>query len=88
MHKGLAVEKIAEELDVGGFCFIGDDLGDLEAFEAVAAMGKDGKATLLVCSASSEESALVPLSDVVVHGPDGVMAFLRQLTKDAAALRA
>ena len=44
--------------------------------------------TLLVCSASSEQSALVPLSDVVVHGPDGVMAFLRRLTADAAALRA
>ena len=88
MHKGLAVERIAEELDAGAFCFIGDDLGDLEAFEAVAALDKEGMPTLLVCSASSEESALVPLSDVVVHGPEGVMAFLRQLTEDAAATRA
>ena len=70
------------------FCFAGDDLGDLEAFETVAALGKDGLPTLLVCSASSEQSALVPLSDVVVHGPDGVMAFLAQLTADAADLRA
>jgi hypothetical protein len=30
----------------------------------------------------------VPMSDIVVHGPDGVMTFLRQLTSDAAALRA
>ena len=88
MHKGLVVERIAEEVDAGAFCFIGDDLGDLEAFEAVGALGKEGMPTLLVCSASDEESALVPLSDVVVHGPDGVMAFLRQLTEDAAALRA
>ena len=44
--------------------------------------------TLLVCSASDEQSALVPMSDIVVHGPDGVMAFLSQLTADAAALRA
>jgi trehalose 6-phosphate phosphatase len=44
--------------------------------------------TLLVCSASSEQSALVPLSDVIVHGPDGVMELLRRLTEDAAASRA
>ena len=88
MHKGLAVERLAEEVDAHGFCFIGDDLGDIEAFDAVAALGKEGMPTLLVCSASTEESALVPLSDVVVHGPDGVMAFLRQLTEDAADLRA
>ncbi|MGZ4449200.1 MAG: trehalose-phosphatase, partial [Nocardioides sp.] len=36
MHKGLAVEALAEELEAGGFLFAGDDLGDLEAFEAVA----------------------------------------------------
>ena len=47
-----------------------------------------GCATLLVCSADSEESALHPLSDVLVHGPEGVLDLLRQLTTDAAALRA
>jgi trehalose 6-phosphate phosphatase len=88
MHKGLVVETLVEELGAGAFCFSGDDLGDVEAFESVAALGKNGMPTLLVCSASSEESALVPLSDVIVHGPDGVMAFLGQLTVDAAALRA
>ena len=88
MHKGVVVERLSDEVDARAFCFVGDDLGDLEAFEAVATLGKQGWPTLLVCSASSEESALVPLSDLVVHGPDGVMAFLRQLTSDAAALRA
>ena len=88
MHKGVVVERLADEVGARAFCFVGDDLGDLEAFEAVATLGKQGWPTLLVCSASSEESALVPLSDLVVHGPDGVMAFLRQLTSDAAALRA
>ena len=39
--------------------------------------------TLLVCSASDEESALIPLSDVVVQGPEGVLDLLRQLTADA-----
>jgi trehalose 6-phosphate phosphatase len=88
VHKGVVVEALADELDAGGFVFIGDDLGDVEAFEAVAALGQGGVATLLVCSASDEESALVDLSDVLVRGPDGVMGFLRQLTQDAADLRA
>ena len=88
MHKGVVVEKLAAELHVGGFAFIGDDLGDIEAFEAVAALSRDGLPTLLVCSASDEESALVDLSDVLVHGPDGVMDLLRRFTHAAADLRA
>ena len=88
MHKGIVVERLVDELDAGGFVFVGDDLGDLEAFEAVAALAERGLPTLLVCSASDEESALVQPSDVLVHGPEGVLDLLRQLTADAAALRA
>jgi trehalose 6-phosphate phosphatase len=88
MHKGIVVETLVGELDAGGFVFVGDDLGDVEAFEAVAALSKGGLPTLLVCSASDEESGLVRLSDVLVHGPEGVLELLRQLTSDAAALRA
>jgi trehalose 6-phosphate phosphatase len=88
MDKGIVVRRLVDELRAGGFVFVGDDLGDVEAFEAVATLAKEGLATLLVCSASSEESALVPLSDVLVHGPEGVLELLSQLTTDAADLRA
>lgn len=88
MHKGLAVETLVEELSAGAFLFAGDDLGDLEAFEAVRSLGSRGMPTLLVCSGSSEVSALVAMSDVVVKGPEGVLDLLRQLTADARALRA
>jgi trehalose 6-phosphate phosphatase len=88
MHKGIAVQKLVDELHPGGFVFVGDDLGDVEAFEAVTRLGDDGMPTLLVCSASGEESALVELSDVLVRGPDGVLGLLRQLTADASSLRA
>lgn len=87
-HKGTAVRTIVEELDAGGFLFAGDDLGDLEAFEAVRQLGDDGMPTLLVASSSDEENALVGLADVVVPGPAGVLTLLRQLTEDAASLRA
>ena len=60
---------LAKELDAGGFLFAGDDLGDVEAFEAVAELREQGLPTLLVCSASDEESALVELLRRRRHGP-------------------
>ncbi len=83
MDKGAVVRSLVEELDAGGFLFAGDDLGDLEAFEAVAELRDQGLPTLLVCSLSNEQSALIELADVVVKGPDGVLDLLRQLTADA-----
>ena len=82
-HKGHAVQTLVEEQAAGGFLYAGDDLGDVEAFEAVAALRERGLATLLVCAASDEQSALVPLADVIVAGPDGVLALLRRLMTDA-----
>ena len=40
MDKGQVVRKLAEDLSASGFLFAGDDLGDLEAFEAVAASAR------------------------------------------------
>jgi trehalose 6-phosphate phosphatase len=83
MHKGLVVDYLTEHLEAGGFLFAGDDLGDLEAFEAVLDLRRRGLPTLLVCSASREEATLRDLADVLVDGPDGVLDLLRQLTRDA-----
>lgn len=86
-HKGLVVDRLAAVLDAQGFVFAGDDLGDVEAFEAVEELGKQGIAPLRVCSASDEQSALVELSDVVVRGPEGVIGLLRRLAADARERR-
>lgn len=88
VHKGQAVRTLVEELDARGFLFAGDDLGDLEAFDAVRELRDQGLDTLLVCSSSEEENALAPLADVIVTGPDGVLELLEQLTDDAASIRA
>jgi len=88
MHKGLVVRTLVEELDAGAFVFAGDDLGDLEAFEAVGELAREGMPTLLVCSASTEESRLAALADVVVKGPEGVLDLLRQLATDARDAKA
>lgn len=79
VHKGIAVAALARECQARAFVFVGDDLGDVEAFEAASALGVP---RFLVCSGSTEETALMDLADAVVPGPDGVMDFLTQLTSD------
>jgi trehalose 6-phosphate phosphatase len=85
MHKGEALRTIYDELGGHGVIFAGDDLGDIEAFRAVAELREQGRPGLLICSGSEEQKALVELSDIVVDGPDGVLALLRQFASDAAA---
>jgi trehalose 6-phosphate phosphatase len=84
MHKGLAVRTALSDHDGAGVLFVGDDLGDVEAFEAVRDLAEDGLPTLLVCSSSDEQDALHELADVVVDGPDGVMDFLESFAADAS----
>jgi trehalose 6-phosphate phosphatase len=84
MDKGHAVRALHEELEPAAMVYIGDDLGDVEAFEAVRGLRDDGMVGLLVCSGSLEQQALVERADLVVDGPDGVMDFLRRLGTDAA----
>ena len=83
MDKGQVVRTVVEELSAGGFLFAGDDLGDVEAFEAVDALREEGLPTFLVCSGSEEQQALAARADLVVDGPDGVLEFLRRLISDA-----
>ncbi len=84
MDKGDVLRSLVAEVGAEAICFGGDDLGDLEAYAAVEEFRAQGMPTLLVCSASDEESALRDRADVVVPGPPGVVALLRQLTQDAA----
>jgi trehalose 6-phosphate phosphatase len=88
MDKGMALRRLVEEYDARAVVFVGDDLGDVPAFEAVRQLRADGMPALLVCSGSEEESRLRDLADVVVPGPEGVLEFLRRLTADLVAARA
>lgn len=85
MHKGLAVRAAMEEHHGRGVVFVGDDLGDIEAFEAVRSLREGGLPALLVCSSSDEQEALAELADVVVPGPSGVVGLLTAYITDAAA---
>ena len=86
MHKGRALREVVATTDARGVLFGGDDLGDLEAFEAARALRDHGLPALLVCSGSTEgeaERVLSEVTDVVVPGPDGVLALLRAFAEDA-----
>nr|WP_294695139.1 trehalose-phosphatase [uncultured Friedmanniella sp.] len=85
IDKGDAVRALVAELGATSVIFAGDDLGDLPAYEAVADLREQGVPGLLICSASHEEDALRTRADVVVDGPAGVAAWLRDL---AARIRA
>ncbi len=79
MHKGHALRTFVAEQEADGVIFGGDDLGDVEAFEAVRDLRDDGLPGLVVCSASTEQPDLVELADVVVDGPAGVVELLGAL---------
>jgi trehalose 6-phosphate phosphatase len=84
MHKGLAIRQAIEDHDGGGTLFVGDDLGDVEAFTAVRELREGGLPALLVCSSSDEQEALAELADVVVDGPGGVVGLLSAFADDAS----
>ncbi|HEY9394056.1 MAG TPA: trehalose-phosphatase [Nocardioides sp.] len=85
MHKGHAIDTLISEVSPGAILFGGDDLGDIEAFEAVRAWGKTtGSPTLLVYShAGPDRGPLADLADLEVSGPEGVLELLRRLTDEA-----
>jgi trehalose 6-phosphate phosphatase len=85
MDKGRALGSLVSEFEASAVVFVGDDLGDVPAFEAALKVRAAGFPALLVCSGSDEQRTLREIVDVVVDGPDGVMAFLRTLTADIAA---
>jgi trehalose 6-phosphate phosphatase len=75
--KGTALNTLVTQRHPGSVMFCGDDLGDAAAFGAVRALRASGIAGLTVCSGSAETAAeLAAAADLVVDGPDGVVALL------------
>jgi len=77
--KGDALRALVSEMTPPGpsvVVFVGDDLGDLAAFDAVDRLRGEGTPGLLVCSGSTEVTEVADRADVVVDGPEGVAALL------------
>jgi trehalose 6-phosphate phosphatase len=85
--KGSALQRLAAERRPGAIAFCGDDLGDVPAFRAVSSLRAAGIPGLAVCSGSAEVTALAADADLMVDGPDGVVALLSSLATAFASSR-
>jgi trehalose 6-phosphate phosphatase len=80
MDKGAALEALAADLDLEAACYVGDDAGDLPAFDALDRMARRGAHVLRVAVASSESPGpLVDRADLILDSPAATLAFLRAL---------
>lgn len=79
--KGHALRALIAEREATGVIYLGDDLGDIPAFEAVAALRETGFPAIAVCAASAEQQALVPMADAVVDAVPGVTRWLEQFVE-------
>jgi trehalose 6-phosphate phosphatase len=76
--KGSALLEVTEGL--AAVCFIGDDVGDLPAFDALDGLAGEGVATIRVAVQSNEAVPdLVSRADVVLDGPEEVKGLLQRL---------
>lgn len=82
MDKGQALKALMDETGARHVIFAGDDLGDLPAFNAVDELRASGIDGLLICSASTEQDALVARADIVLDGPDAVATWLEELADE------
>jgi len=83
MDKGQALGTLVQQRRPSAIMFCGDDLGDVAAFDAVRALRGKGMPGLTVFSGSAEVTALAEAADLVVDGPDGVVALLASLAAAA-----
>lgn len=81
MDKGQALRGLVHEGQAKAVAFVGDDLGDLAAFDEVRRLRDEGVAGLLVCSGSAEVTRLAERADLVVNGPPGVSALVAELVE-------
>ncbi len=81
VDKGGALRGLATQRAAHAVMFCGDDLGDLTAFAAVRELREAGTPGLTVYSRSGTEivAELERRADLVVDGPDGVIALLDAL---------
>lgn len=76
-RKGRVVELLAEGDRLEAVLFAGDDVGDLDAFAALARLRAAGTWTCAVVAEAPETAAeVIAAADLVVPGPSGVVALL------------
>lgn len=78
IDKGTALENLVDDLQA--VLYVGDDQGDLPAFDALDRLAEGGVYTVRVAVGSEEApTALLDRADLVLDGPDAVLGLLRDL---------
>jgi trehalose 6-phosphate phosphatase len=79
VDKGTVVDALVAGASAA--CFLGDDLGDLPAFDALDRLAAREHADVLRVAVTSDEAPaeLLERADVVVDGPPGALALLEEL---------
>ena len=78
--KADVVRRLASERELRAASFLGDDVGDLSAFDALDELASRGVATVRVGVRSDESPPeLLRRADEVVDGPRAMVAWLRSL---------
>jgi trehalose 6-phosphate phosphatase len=84
VDKGSALTALARERDAHAVVFIGDDLGDLTAFDAVESLRAEGVLGLTIASVDPAQDdapeTLAARADLVLAGPSAVVQFLTALS--------
>jgi trehalose 6-phosphate phosphatase len=84
LHPPVAVDKgtVVDELTAGcaAACYVGDDEGDLDAFDGLDRLAARGGTAIRVAVLTDEVSPLLlERADLVVDGPEGALDLLRRL---------
>jgi trehalose 6-phosphate phosphatase len=79
--KADVVRRLADEHDVRAAAFLGDDVGDLSAYDALDELAERGVATVRVGVRSHESPPeLIERADEVVDGPEAAVDWMRSLS--------
>jgi trehalose 6-phosphate phosphatase len=80
-EKGGALLRFRQERSSQSVLFIGDDLGDLPAFDALEQLRGEGVPGIGIVSDSTEVVGLRERADLLLDGPPAVVSFLHELAE-------
>ena len=79
--KGMALSALVEQMHARSVLYVGDDVGDLPAFEVCGRLRAAGSSAWAVAAASEEAPQVAARADIVVDGPAGVVRLLTELAQ-------
>lgn len=79
VNKGDAIRALVERFSPRVVVMMGDDLGDLAAFEAVQSLAEQGITGIRVVAGSAEQPTVAEQADVLCGAPPGVAAWMEDV---------